>query len=145
MRTPSTTASDFDSCSGATAPLPPPPPPPGLGRPRHECQITGKSTPSASECNGTGNTLPGGAFETLRGLAVDSSDNLWITDSHATGPHVGSLVDKFDSASNFILQGDGEPTLITEGSHSATPRPRSTLPTLGEATSSAPIQTPASA
>ena len=61
--------------------------------------------------------MPGGAFETLRGLAVDPSDNLWITDSHATGPHVGSLVDKFDSAGNFILQGDGGGRLsyYTEG------------------------------
>ena len=90
---------------------------PALADRTYECQITGSSTPSASECNGSGNTLPGGAFQTLRGLTVDSSDNLWVTDSHATETHADSSVDKFDSAGNFILQGNGEGRLsyYTEG------------------------------
>ena len=81
---------------------------PALADRSYECQITGSSTPSTTECNGTGNTVPGGAFQSPQALAIDASDNLWVTDAHATETHAESLVDKFNSAGNFILQGDGE-------------------------------------
>lgn len=68
----------------------------------YECQITASSTPSATECNGSGNTVPGGAFSEPWGIAVDGNDNVWVDD-----PGPGTL-DKFDSSGNFVLQGVGE-------------------------------------
>jgi phosphodiesterase/alkaline phosphatase D-like protein len=70
----------------------------------YQCQITGKSTPSATECNLSGNTVPGGSFHELHGLAVDGSDNLWVSDAFP-----GGAVDKFDSSGNFVLQSTGAP------------------------------------
>jgi phosphodiesterase/alkaline phosphatase D-like protein/sugar lactone lactonase YvrE len=64
----------------------------------YECQITGSSSPSASECNGTGNTLPGGSFSELWGLTADSEDHLWVSD---TGH--GRLTE-FDSSGSLVAQ-----------------------------------------
>ncbi len=67
------------------------------------CQITGlgAATTSSSECSATGPEAPGGQFGRPYGLAIDSSDNLWVTD---TGHGV---VDKFNSSGNYLAQGAG--------------------------------------
>ncbi len=77
---------------------------PALADRPYNCQITASSTPSASECNGVGNTVPGGAFTSPYGLAIDSSGNLWVSDTHS-----GGAVDKFDSSGNFLAQSSGTP------------------------------------
>jgi DNA-binding beta-propeller fold protein YncE len=71
----------------------------------YDCQITGSSTPSASECNGVGNAVPGGAFRSPHGLAVDSSGNLWVADAE----HAGGAVDEFSSSGDFLSQSSGTP------------------------------------
>jgi DNA-binding beta-propeller fold protein YncE len=72
---------------------------PALADRSYECQITGSSSPSATECNGTGNSLPGGgSFSELWGLTVDSGDHLWVSD---TGH--GRLTE-FDSSGSLLAQ-----------------------------------------
>jgi hypothetical protein len=62
------------------------------------CQITGSATPSSSECNLVGNTVPGGAFGEPRGVAVDSTGQVYVSDN------VHNVVDVFDSTGNFTRQ-----------------------------------------
>ncbi len=81
---------------------------PALAARGYECQITGSSLPSTSECNGVGNTVPGGAFELPNAVAIDASDNVWVADAHATETHASTEVDEFNSVGDFIRQGDGE-------------------------------------
>ncbi len=64
----------------------------------YKCQITASATPSASECNGFGNTVPGGAFANPHGLALDGAGNLYVSDG------VRDAVDVFDSTGNFTRQ-----------------------------------------
>jgi DNA-binding beta-propeller fold protein YncE len=43
-----------------------------------------------------------GQFTLPLGVAVDSSDNVYVTDGSAAG--VGNRVQKFDSSGNFLLE-----------------------------------------
>jgi hypothetical protein len=61
------------------------------------CQITGSAVPSATECNGTGNIVPGG-FGLPLGVAVDSTGQVYI------GDRASKAVDVFDAAGNFTRQ-----------------------------------------
>jgi hypothetical protein len=71
---------------------------PALAVRSYECQITGSASPSATECNGTGNSIPGGGFNEMWGLTVDSGDNLWVSDTGS------GRLRKFDSSGNFLAQ-----------------------------------------
>lgn len=62
------------------------------------CQITGSATPSSSECNLVGNTVPGGAFGEPAGTAIDGPGQVYVSDS------AHKVVDVFDSAGNFTRQ-----------------------------------------
>src|SRR4029077_4221634 len=62
------------------------------------CQITGRETPSLSECDGiTGSQTPQGGMEP-RGVAVDSSGNVYVADA------AGKVVDEFDAAGEYLRQ-----------------------------------------
>src|SRR4029077_17850247 len=61
-------------------------------------QITGRETPSLSECDGiTGSQTPQGGMEP-RGVAVDSSGNVYVADA------AGKVVDEFDAAGEYLRQ-----------------------------------------
>jgi DNA-binding beta-propeller fold protein YncE len=62
------------------------------------CQITGSEIPSTSECNLVGNMVPGGGLGRPQGVAVDSSGQIYVSDSST------KAVDVFDSAGNFERQ-----------------------------------------
>jgi hypothetical protein len=62
------------------------------------CQITAGSIPSATECNGTGNIVPGGSFGTLKGVAVDGTGRVYVSDGEKRA------VDVFDSSGTFTNQ-----------------------------------------
>ncbi|HUN79753.1 MAG TPA: hypothetical protein VMU32_12575 [Solirubrobacteraceae bacterium] len=62
------------------------------------CQITGRATPSSSECNLVGNTVPGGSFQNPEGVAVDGNGHIYVSDA------TNGVVDVFDSTGNFIQQ-----------------------------------------
>ena len=66
------------------------------------CQISGSGVASPSECNGSGNSIPGGGLTSPAGLTTDSAGNLWVSDG-ANPP-----IDKFDPNGNFLAQGTGE-------------------------------------
>jgi hypothetical protein len=62
------------------------------------CQITAGSIPSATECNGTGNAVPGGSFGAPQGVAVDGAGHVYVSDG------TKKVVDVFDSSGTFTGQ-----------------------------------------
>jgi hypothetical protein len=62
------------------------------------CQVTGTETPSLSECNGVaGSETPDGSM-TPRGIAVDSSGNVYVVDT------AHDVIDKFAPSGEYVGQ-----------------------------------------
>jgi hypothetical protein len=92
---------------------------------RYQCQITGSQTPSPSECDGEeGSKTPAGSLEP-RGLAVDSSGDVYVSDvAHdvidefsATGAYLGQLSDPQPDPGPLAVDSNGDVYVVngTEG------------------------------
>jgi hypothetical protein len=62
------------------------------------CQITSSATPSPTECNGTGNDVPGGTFGRLQKLALNATGDVYVVDSEQ------KAIDEFDPSGAFLSQ-----------------------------------------